>query len=56
MGKKCVFCGREISASSVIDFCESCGQGSFGSKMFKAIIENMERAKSRGDLDQSQVE
>ena len=36
---------------SVIDFCERCGIGVFGHKMFNAIVENMENARDRGDLD-----
>jgi len=53
---KCIYCGVELSANSVIDFCEKCGIASFGSKMFQAIIENMEQANSRGDLNQGAVE
>ena len=56
MGKKCVYCGVELPLESVIDFCEKCGVGTFGSKMFKAIIENMQQAQERGDLEQGNVE
>ena len=52
MTRKCVYCGCELPSENVIDFCERCGISSFGSKMFKAIIENMEKAQNRGDLDQ----
>lgn len=53
MAKKCVYCRTEIPNESVIDFCEKCGIGAFGSRTFKAIINNMETAKKRGDLDQN---
>ena len=54
--KKCIYCGVEVSPDSVIDFCQKCGVSSFGSKMFKTIVENMESANARGDLDQGSVE
>jgi hypothetical protein len=50
--KKCIYCKSEIEDSSVIDFCERCGKGVFGDNMFRAIVENMEEAKQRGDLEQ----
>ncbi|MBD3252755.1 hypothetical protein GF386_03430 [Candidatus Pacearchaeota archaeon] len=51
--KRCIYCKTEIPESQVIDFCERCGKGVFGEKMFKAIIQNMLDAQKRGDLDQS---
>lgn len=51
MLKKCIYCGRTIPKESVIDFCEICGIGVWGEKMFRAIVQNMEDAKERGDLD-----
>ena len=50
MVKKCVYCGVEISDESVIDFCERCGKGVWGEKMFKTILKNMEDARRNGDL------
>jgi hypothetical protein len=50
MAKKCIYCGDEVSDESVVDFCESCGIGVWGEKMFSAIIKNMEEAKERGDI------
>ena len=55
MTKKCIYCGVELSQESVIDFCERCGVRSFGAKMFKAIVQNMEQANFRGDLEQGKV-
>lgn len=50
MSKKCIYCGQEISQESVIDFCERCGVGVWGQKMFNTILQNMEDARDRGDL------
>jgi len=50
--KKCIYCKCEVDESSVIDFCERCGKGAFGEKMFSAIVQNMKDADYRGDLDQ----
>lgn len=50
MTKKCIYCGAEISSSCVIDFCERCGVGVFGRKMFDTIVKNMEEARENGDL------
>ena len=50
MTKKCIYCACEISEESVVDFCEWCGKGVWGVKMFEAIVQNMEEARSRGDL------
>ena len=48
--KKCVYCGKEINSNNLIDFCEKCGKGVWGEKMFNAIVKNMEEANERGDL------
>tara|TARA_Y100000310_G_C20394319_1_gene674316 strand:- start:356 stop:514 length:159 start_codon:yes stop_codon:yes gene_type:complete len=50
--KKCIYCKCDVEESSVIDFCERCGKGVFGEKMFSAIVSNMEMAQKRGDLQQ----
>ena len=50
MTKKCIYCKAEISSESVIDFCERCGIGVWGEKMFRAIVKNMETARDNGDL------
>ncbi len=50
MTKKCIYCGAEVSSESVIDFCEKCGKGVWGEKMFNAIVKNMETARANGDL------
>jgi len=50
--KKCIYCKKELSDESVIDFCERCGIGVWGERMYKAILQNMQEAKSRGDLEQ----
>ena len=48
--KKCIYCKTEISDESVIDFCSRCGKGVWGEKMFNAILQNMENARSNDDL------
>ena len=51
--KKCIYCKTDINSESVVDFCERCGVGVFGRKMFQAILDNMNEANQRGDLDQN---
>ena len=51
MVKKCLYCSKELSKESVVDFCENCGISVFGEKMFKVIVENINQAKKRGDID-----
>jgi hypothetical protein len=48
-----MYCKNEISEQSVIDFCENCGKGIFGQKMLDTIVQNMQEARDRGDLDQN---
>lgn len=55
MAKKCIYCKSEISNDSVIDFCERCGVGVWGEKMFRAIVESMQASQTRGDLFQGSV-
>ncbi|MEK6875381.1 MAG: hypothetical protein AABX30_01735 [Nanoarchaeota archaeon] len=50
MAKKCIYCKIEIPEEHVIDFCEKCGIGVFGEKLFQTIVSNMEDARERGDL------
>lgn len=51
MAKKCIYCKREIPEESVIDFCSRCGIGVWGEKMFNTIVQNMEAAQERGDIN-----
>ncbi len=50
--KKCIYCKCDLNEESVIDFCERCGIGVFGHKMFRTILQNMQEAGRRGDLEQ----
>ncbi len=50
MTKKCLYCAKELDESCIVDFCEKCGKGVWGEKMFNAIVQNMEQANERGDL------
>ncbi len=56
MTKKCIYCKKEVSDESVIDFCEKCGKNVWGEKMFQAIIKNMKDARERGDLCHSRID
>ena len=53
--KKCIYCKAEIPSESVIDFCERCGVGVWGVRMFNTIKKNMEEARDKGDLDQGWI-
>ena len=48
--KKCIYCGKEIEKSCVIDFCDKCGKDVWGEKMFNTIVQNMVEAREKGDL------
>ena len=50
--KKCIYCKVGLEEDRVIDFCDRCGKGAFGEKMFHTIIQNMTEAGRRGDLEQ----
>lgn len=54
--KKCIYCGSEIDEESVIDFCKKCGVKVWGERMFRAIVENMENARKKGDLCNQRVD
>ena len=54
--KKCIYCKKEVDENSVIDFCNDCGKGVWGEKMFDTIVKSMQDAKKRGDLMQGSVE
>ncbi len=55
MAKRCVYCKRGMEEDSVVDVCRSCGHKVWGEKMFKAIEDNMRKAKDAGDLYQGSV-
>lgn len=55
MAKKCIYCKTEIAEESVIDFCQRCGVGVWGEKMFNAIVQSMESARTTGNLDQGSI-
>ena len=55
MTKKCIYCKSEISDDRSLDVCNKCGVGVWGQKMFNAILQNMENAKDKGDLCNSNI-
>ena len=55
MKKKCIYCKTGISEDSVIDFCQRCGIGVWGEKMFKTILDKMESARADGTLCNSNL-
>lgn len=55
MVRSCIYCKKNIHESSVIDFCERCGIGVWGEKMFRAIVQSMEKSRDAGDLFQGSV-
>lgn len=55
MTKKCIYCKNGIDDNSVIDFCERCGVGVWGEKMFQAIKASMEKSRDDGNLYQGSI-
>jgi len=55
MAKKCIYCKTSVDEQSVIDFCERCGVGVWGEKMFRTIKVNMEKARDTGNLHQGSI-
>ena len=50
MSEKCMYCKCEIFDNREITVCDVCGEKVWGEKMFNAIKENMQEARSKGDL------
>ena len=55
MVKNCIYCKASIKEESVLDVCKNCGVQVWGEKMFNAIVQNMENARSVGDLYQGSI-
>jgi len=55
MAKNCIYCKAGLDDLSVIDVCQRCGVGVWGEKMFKAIVDGMEKSRDSGDLFQGSV-
>ena len=55
MTKKCIYCKTDVPQESVIDFCDGCGVGVWGQKMFNTIKKNMEEARDSGNLNQGLI-
>ena len=52
---KCIYCNCQIDDSRAIDVCDMCGIKVWGDKMFHAIKQNMENARSEGNLNQGSI-
>lgn len=55
MAKHCIYCKENLHDETVIDVCQRCGIGVWGEKMFRAIVEGMEKSREAGDLFQGSV-
>ena len=55
MSKRCIYCKADIAQDSVIDFCDPCGVGVWGPKMFSTIKKKMEDARDSGNLNQGSI-
>jgi len=55
MAKRCIYCKTDLSEDLVMDFCQRCGEGVWGPKMFQAIKQGMENARETGNLNQGSI-
>ncbi len=55
MAKKCIYCKSELHDDRSLDVCNRCGVKVWGEKMFNAILQNMEDAREKGDLCNSNL-
>lgn len=55
MTNNCIYCKAALKDQCVVDICDRCGVGVWGEKMFKAIVDGMEKARDTGDLNQGSV-
>ena len=56
MANKCIYCDGDIIDERAVSVCDKCGEGVWGRKMFRAIVDEMSGARERGDLEQGNVE
>lgn len=55
MEKKCVYCKNAVSDERAMDVCDHCGRKVWGDKMFKAILNNTNTEKAKGNMELGRV-
>ena len=55
MNKRCVYCKSDIYDDRSLDVCNNCGLKVWGERMFNAILQNMDNARDKGDLCNSNL-
>jgi uncharacterized protein with PIN domain len=49
--KRCGYCKAELTDGRAFEVCNRCGVSIWGVKMFNTILQNIEEANGKGDLE-----
>jgi hypothetical protein len=49
--KRCGYCKAELTDGRTFEVCNRCGVSIWGVKMFNTILQNIEEANGKGDLE-----